>query len=533
MRRTSTAHTQELRASSVARIRWLLVWCGFLLCLGWLLGVAPTQAAETAEIAYDKGVLAYSNREYIEALDYLEQAAALEPDNPDVQFYLGLTLTRLGEFDKAIAALEKSQRLDASKQYVHYHLGLAYFHAGRYTEALPQFEAASQFDAQKAPTFFYLGQTLYELKRYNEAIPHFERAMQLDPSLTPSVQYYRGLALYATERDVQAQEAFEAVLQAGPDAPLARQSQRYLEALAQRASARRLVQLQGTVSFEYDDNVIVEPNDVPLGKHADGRVVFNVIGRLLPVRTPLLNLGIEYAFFQSLHFDLHDFDVQSHTGGLFATYKLEGVTLYAAANYNYTLLDDTKFSEAVTLQPSAVITESDTLFTVASVRYRLSNYFDDVPPGEENDVRERDGWAVRAGFYQYLLFNKQRSSLRASYHYEGSRNEGTDWEYNSHEFGVALQTAFWWDMTLTVEGTYTHFGYLHINSFAADPLGDLTPADTQTRKDNRFIGVVALTRPLGRFLTLTASYVHTSNLSNLDFFDYHRNIWSLALTGRY
>jgi hypothetical protein len=183
------------------------------------------------------------------------------------------------------------------------------------------------------------------------------------------------------------------------------------------------------------DNVIVEPNDVPLGKQADGRVVFNVIGRLSPVRTPLWHLGVEYALFQSLHFDLHDFNVQSHTGGLFASLKLERVTLYAAANYNYTLLDTSKFSEAVTLQPSAVITESDTLFTVASVRYRLSNYFDDVLTGEDPDVRERDGWAVRAGFYQYLLFNKQRSSLRASYHYEGSRNEGTDWDYNSHEFG--------------------------------------------------------------------------------------------------
>jgi lipoprotein NlpI len=84
----------------------LLGWCGFLLCLGWLLGVTPMEAAETAELAYDKGVLAYSNRDYIEALEQLEQAAALEPDNPDVQFYLGLTLTRLGEFDKAIAALE-------------------------------------------------------------------------------------------------------------------------------------------------------------------------------------------------------------------------------------------------------------------------------------------------------------------------------------------------------------------------------------------------------------------------------------------
>jgi tetratricopeptide (TPR) repeat protein len=527
--------------SSVMKVRWLLVWGGFLLWIYALPGLSTVHAEETLELLYAKGVLEYSKRNYLDALNYLRQAVEMAPDNADAQFYLGLTLTRLGEFDQAIAALEKTLQLDASKQYAHYHLGLAYFLAGRYAEARPQFEAAAQFDAQKAPTYFYLGQTLYELKRYSAALPHLQRAMEIDPSLTASAQYYRGLALYALERDAQAQEAFEAVLQIQPDSPLVRQSQRYLEALAQRASARRLAQLQGSVSFEYDDNVILEPNAVEISGQADGRLVISVLGRLLPVRTPPWNLGVEYALFQSLHFDLTDFDIQSHTGGLFASLKLERVTLYAAANYNYTFLDHKQYSEAVTLQPSAVITESEALFTVLSVRYRLSNFFEDIPTSQDPDVRERDGWAVRAGGYQYFLFNNQRSSVRLGYHYEGSRNDGTDWEYDSHEVSLALQTPLGWDVTLIVEGLYTRFNYLHVNSFDAgddgilrlpgDPAG--LPFDTHERKDDRFIGVVALSRPLSRYFTLTASYVHTSNLSNIAFFDYRRNIWALALTGRY
>jgi hypothetical protein len=293
------------------------------------------------------------------------------------------------------------------------------------------------------------------------------------------------------------------------------------------------VQLQGTLSFEYDDNVILEPNAIEISGQADGRMVINVVGRLLPVRTPSWNLGVEYALFQSLHFDLNDFDVQSHTGGLFASWKLDRVTLQAAANYNYTFLENTGFSEAFTLHPSAIVKENDSLFTVMSLRYRLSNYFDDVLTGQDPDVRERDGWAVRTGLYQYFLFNKQGAFLRLGYHYEGSRNDGTDWEYDSHEFGMALQTPLVWGVTLIVEGAYARFDYLHINSFAADPLGLLTAADTLERKDDRFVGVVALTRPLGRFFALTASYVHTTNLSNVDFFEYRRNIWALALTGRY
>jgi lipoprotein NlpI len=489
--------------------------------------------AETADIAYAKGVLAYSSQDYLNALEQLQKAVELAPDNPDVHFYLGLTFTRLGEFDKAVAALHRTLQLDASKQYAHYHLGLAYFLAGRHAEALPQFEAAVQFDPEKAPTYFYLGQSLYQLKRYNEALPPLQRAMELDPSLTPTVQYYRGLILYTTERDMQAQEAFNAVLEQEPDTPLGRQAQQYLDALVKRASTKRLVQLEGTLSLEYDDNVILEPNAVEISGQADGRVVISVLGRVLPVRTPRWNLGAEYALFQSLHFDLTDFNTQSHTGGLFASLKLEHATLYTAVNYNYTLVDNSRFSEAITLQPSALIKISDTLFTVPSVRYRTSNYFDIDPPGADPAVRDRDGWAVRAGLYQYLLFNNQRSSFRVGYHYEGSRNDGTDWDYNSHEIDLTLQMSLGWNVTLLVEGVYTRFDYLHINSFDSGNDATLTAADTHKRKDNRLVGVIALTRPFGRFLTLTASYVHTSNLSNISFFDYQRNIWSLALTGRY
>jgi tetratricopeptide (TPR) repeat protein len=512
----------------------ILVWGGLLLWAGLLLGQpGSVRAAEQAEVEYDKGVLEYSNRNYLDALDHLRKAVELEPNNPDAQFYLGLTLTRLGEFPEAIAALEKTLQLDASKQYAHYHLGLAYFLDKRYQEALRQFSLAEQFDPQKAATHFYLGQTLYQLKRFSKAPPSFQRALELDPSLAPTAQYHRGLALYAAERDAEAQDAFGAAVRSAPETPLAHQAQRYLDALAQRAREQRLVQLQGTLGFEYDDNVILEPNAIEISGQADGRTIFSLVGRLLPVRTPLWRLGVEYALFQSLHFDLNDFDIQSHTGGVFARLRLDRVTFHAAANYNYTLLDNSRFVEAFTVQPSATIKQSERLFAVVSMRYRTSNFFDDILAPQDPAVRERDGWTIRVGAHQYWLFNQQRSAVRLSYHYEVSRNDGTDWEYDGHEIGLGLQTPLWWGVTLNVEGTYSRLDYLHVNSFHAEPLALLTPADTRARLDDRLTGAVALIRPLGRFLTLTASYVHTSNLSNIAFFDYRRNIWTLALTGRY
>lgn len=535
MRQVKQDSARKQAAAGAWRWQPLLRWIGLLVGLGILAGLyAPQVRAEPTEVEYAKGVLAYSNRAYPDALEHLRKVIARMPDHADAQFYLGLTLTRLGDFEPAIAALERVLQLDPTKQYVHYHLGLAYLQGKRYQEALSQLQRAAQFDPQKAATQFYLGQVLSQLKRHSEAPPYFQRALELDPTLTDRAQYYQGLAFYATEHDTQAQTAFQAVVRQAPGTALAQQAQRYLEAIAQRESAQRLVQVQGALSLEYDDNVILEPNTVNISNQADGRAVINAAVRLLPLRTPTWRLGAEYALFQSLHFDLTDFDILSHTAGIFAQYTLPSVTLHATANYNYSLLDNERFSEAFTLQPSAVIKETESWFTVASLRYRQNNYFESIPAPQESSVRDRDGWAMRVGAQQYWLFNQRRAFLSLGYAYEANRGAGTDWEADSHELSLGLQTPLAWGLTLNVQGAYTYYDYLHVNSFADGVgLGVLTAADTRERVDNRLFGAVTLSRPLGRYLTVTGSYAHTTNFTNIDFFAYHRNIWSLTLTGRY
>ena len=51
--------------------------------------------------------------------------------------------------------------------------------------------------------------------------------------------------------------------------------------------------------------------------------------------------------------------------------------------------------------------------------------------------------------------------------------------------------------------------------------------------DDRFTASVQLTRRFGPYVIVSVGYAHTSNLSNIDFFEYDRNIWTVALTGRF
>ena len=56
--------------------------------------------------------------------------------------------------------------------------------------------------------------------------------------------------------------------------------------------------------------------------------------------------------------------------------------------------------------------------------------------------------------------------------------------------------------------------------------------DQDKRRDYRVTTSTALTRSLGRYLTLSLGFEHISNFSNIPFFDYDRNIWTLALSGK-
>ena len=490
-------------------------------------------ATDEAEVAYAKGILEYGKGEYLNALDHFRTTVAATPQNANAQFYLGLTLNRLGEFAEAIPALETALQLDPTMQPVHYNLGLAYFQASRYEDALKQLRLAEQFDPKNAAVQFYQGYAYYQLQRYEQVPPSMDRALALDPSLKQVVPYYRGLAFYELGRDSDAEDALKTAIALDPTSIMGRNAERYLDVIKQRAGERREFQVQGTVGFQFDDNVILEPNDLEISNQADGRAVITVDGKWLPLRTPQWQLGVEYQFFQSLHFDLNDFDIQNHTIGLSSRYALHPVTLNLTTNYSYTLRDNNSFAGIFAVEPSATIPQAPHLFAVVSLRYRLEDFFEDLPAGQDPAIRDRDGWNIRGGFQQYLTFNQKRSYLRLSYYFDSSRHDGTDWEYDGHELGLALVTPLWAGITLNVDGTYNRRDYLHRHSFDTDPLAVLNGTDRRTRKDDRFTGAVMLSRPLGSYLTLSAGYAHISNGSNLAFFDYRRNIVTLALTGRY
>jgi tetratricopeptide (TPR) repeat protein len=95
--------------------------------------------------------------QYPEALQALDRAVAITPDDFAIRFNRGLTLSELGRFDDAVAELEAAQRLRSDFAPVWTELGAAKALAGRVSEARSDWTRALALDSSYIWSRFYRG----------------------------------------------------------------------------------------------------------------------------------------------------------------------------------------------------------------------------------------------------------------------------------------------------------------------------------------------------------------------------------------
>jgi tetratricopeptide (TPR) repeat protein len=136
-------------------------------------------------------LIADSNKEQ-EAIPYYEKAIELDPNKPIYLCNLGLTYTKLGQWDNAIKyhkqAIElrkKSSDEQYGLDYYYKFLSEAYFKADKLNEFLDIFEKSGDLNDsldRKAIVFNRLGNLLADSKKDQESILYYEKAIALDPN---------------------------------------------------------------------------------------------------------------------------------------------------------------------------------------------------------------------------------------------------------------------------------------------------------------------------------------------------------------
>jgi len=200
-----------------------------------------------------------------------EKAAELDPKMDAAYLNLGLTLLETDPA-AAIEPLEKAAELKPDEARPKFLMGLAYEREKKLSEAVEQFQAAEKLDAKDFDIHFALARALLTLNRAGEAEPEFRAALALKPE---SASAHLGLAEcdLAQKNTDAAETELAAYLTGNPHDTEARvalasalvKSGKYPEALAQLdkaattgAESLRALKLRSEALFElkrYDEAV--------------------------------------------------------------------------------------------------------------------------------------------------------------------------------------------------------------------------------------------------------------------------------------
>jgi tetratricopeptide (TPR) repeat protein len=479
-------------------------------------------ASEESKRLYSLGLVQFHAGRMQEARSLFDRAVAADPSDMYARYYRGVTRARLNDDRGAIEDLRAVAESHAVKQ-APLELGVVLVQAGEYEQAIPWLEEAQKVPTLDARASLFLGIAQLRVGRTAAARQSLQRAEEKDTTLRLSARYYRGIAAFQDGKWSDAERDFEYVAAYDPETEMGREAASFLQKI--RSGQYANWEVYGIFGLQYDSNVILGPsngtlNDLALealniSNQADGRGVITVGGVYIPWRTETAELSVGYEFYQSLQFQLTDFNLQDHRPAVQGVISAGIFQFGLLGRYDYYFVsDEQSFLQEATGVPWVAINEGDNARTEVFFRFRYRDF-------KKLAYQLRDADNYETGFRQFYTFGLPERYVALGFRYDNespTQSAGDVFAYNGYEGGVGGGWSFPLGITADLEYSYRYEDYA---------------AQSNGRKDNENLVLFALSKPINEYLAVTAGYFGDFNNSNQATFEYTRNVGSLTLDVRF
>ena len=480
------------------------------------------------DLFFTKALRHINQKKYFEAIEELNKALAVKPDDLKASYYLGTTLSRVGRNKEAEEFLEKVVEMDPNFQKIHLELGIVQYNLGKYPEAIRELGIAEEADPNNALVFFYQGAAYLSLGDYKRSSPRFLHAATLAPELGLTAHYYAGIGFYYRGILLDAKNEFTEAVRIDPASSVAQSAREFLAQLETPGKKAKRWDLTISTAYQYDSNVtlLAGGSALPAGisRKGDSRFLFYLRGGYRFLETQDWSLGAAYSLYQSLHVELHSFNVQNHQASAFLVYRRPGMQLRIPYEFNFALVGGDTFLRSNAVTPTLTIPESSRTFTELQYGFTSQDFVNTSQFPTNND---RDGINNRVGISQSVVLD-QTTRLRVRYDYDneltGSSATQDDWAYQGHKFTGDLGLSIPRGLNLDIEGYYYLQYYDNPNS---------SSPSLEKRTDHIQTYTATLSKTFDKWVTLSLQYLYNRNGSNISVFDYDRNIVSVILAGTF
>ena len=157
----------------------------------------------------ESGEKALAEQEPEGALERFLEAVEIDPENPEIHYYLGIAYSRLSRYERAMNHLERV--LNAELSYinkVHAKMVLGYLYTLReeYDRALELFQGILKAGFNSAQAYAAVGYILDRMGRFKEAVMNLYRAIEIDPD---NANAHNSLGYIYAEANVNLDQALE------------------------------------------------------------------------------------------------------------------------------------------------------------------------------------------------------------------------------------------------------------------------------------------------------------------------------------
>ena len=151
-----------------------------------------------------------------EAIGYYQRAAALTPDDPVINEYLGRAYVADHDYALAVGQLEQSVRAIENPM-AEYYLSLArgfWLQAeGRVSKAIFYLEKATSYAKPNSQLHYHLGNLYFRMNDYARAFQHFKQVIALKPQDFSDAYYFAGRSAHSLGDEISAARYFKKYLQ--------------------------------------------------------------------------------------------------------------------------------------------------------------------------------------------------------------------------------------------------------------------------------------------------------------------------------
>jgi tetratricopeptide (TPR) repeat protein len=510
------------RASGLRR-RWLtaprtiaLGACATL----FILSATPNASGDERSYAGALAQLHQGNAQ--QALEAFQLTSVATPNDPLPHYFQGLALGRLGRWKEAADAHREALKLSPGLPAAELGLGHALVELGDYDAAIPLLEGATAKVSNKGQAHLLLGIVDLRQNRFAQAKEQMDQAAELDQSLDLACRFYRGVTEYREGNHSEAAKNFKTVVRDAPDSIVGQEASEYLVRLAAHEEDR--LRLFGRTGFEYDSNLTLAPsnNEIREGfkvsEDDDVRAVFEAGGTYLLGTSGNARFTAGYNFFQSLHFDFEENNIQSHRVGAQVATVGSGVTYGTSISYEHMLADTDGFLDEVKLRPWITIPQGERGVGHLYYQFAVENY--DEFNDDSIDFLDARRHTIGAREVFYLGDKKRYIGIGAvGERREAYENAGEQYAYYSGRADLGISWRVFDDTQLAGSLSYEYRDY---------------DSASEGRQDNRFIPRVGVYHRLTERLWLVAKYELTINNSNKDAegFEYDRNVAAIGVEVR-